>query len=214
MNANFFLFIIVLWGYIMYNYHPIYTCQRECKELSYPDLCYSSCENEHDQRRYTNEAIGHKKHNISDYKPSDHWYGLTNSHRYSKNEISGYYLGLAGTGYSVKYLKVKQQYVNDMYKELDNSMIEKYIWYIPAMVPILFPVNIKKENQKSLNFLHKSFGVKVVINVKREILNFGLEEVNIHISSRHCENYYVHTQYTSQKKVHFVKIPLFGVLRI
>ena len=64
-------------------YHPMYNCRKEYETLLYPSACSASCESEHDQRRYNNDYFGEKKHDIEDYKPSKHWYGLMSTYRYS-----------------------------------------------------------------------------------------------------------------------------------
>ena len=65
-------------------YHPMYNCRREYETLLYLLwLCSLSHEAEHNQRRYNNDYFGEKKHDIEDYKPSKHWYGLTSTYWYS-----------------------------------------------------------------------------------------------------------------------------------
>ena len=123
----------------MYYHHPEYTCKRDCDNLKYSGMCYTSCEDEHNQKRYN------FKKELSDFVPSTVWYGLTATHRDIFYEHRGIYLSLVGhDDYIVKYMKVKPLYIQQspwkkLYVFKYDDMLENYDWYLPAYSPLYVP---------------------------------------------------------------------------
>ena len=75
MGINFFMIIFAIMVYIMFNYNPVYTCQKDCAKLTYSQMCNKTCENEFDSRRY-DDTFGKRK-KIDNFVPSKAWYGFS-----------------------------------------------------------------------------------------------------------------------------------------
>ena len=217
MGPKFFLFVIALWAYIMFNYHPEYICKRDCDKLKYKDLCYKQCENEHDQRRYIHDVFG-KKEKIPDYIPSKVWYELTSTHRNAFDEHNGIYLSvLYGPDYIVKYIKVKQSYIEQspwkQYYEKENyaKMINRYDWYIPAYSPLFFLSVVPNKLDKTIpiyyvNKTSNDVAVKIMVPTAGHLVT---DICTIYFSKCNKYNFVIFTSY--EHKV--ASIPFFGKLK-
>lgn len=189
----------------MYFHHPEYTCKRECDNLKYPSMCYTSCEDEHNQKRYN------FKKELPDFVPSTFWYGLTSTHRDVFYEHSGIYLSLVGhDDYIVKYMKVKPLYIQQspwkkIYGSKYDDILEKYDWYLPAYIPLYIPTVLPN----GLTDLKNT--QKVIVNIREQMVGH-LTTKHSNVNFRWCGIHDFFVLYDNYESTIAV-VAFFGVLK-